>query len=267
MHGVYYFFMHAVFDLWDGGLLALRLPSVLAIARATWLVGTVATRHADALTGLLAGLTFALVPIVQQYAQEGRSYAPVTAAVAGTLLAFDLALTRDRARDWLIYSALALLASLLHEFALLVLLSNAVTLRLTRTPRTLVRHWVIAASAATIALLPLAVLSLEQSGEQLGRLNRPGAGDWPLFVGVLALGAACTRFAFGGAPKDYASSAGQRFEHGQHMLAALAFPVLVLPSLLLMAASLIHPWYVDRYCVYSYLRVECVVSPHVGQVS
>jgi mannosyltransferase len=33
VHGLYYLLMHAAFALWDGGLVALRLPSVLAIAR------------------------------------------------------------------------------------------------------------------------------------------------------------------------------------------------------------------------------------------
>ncbi|MEU8795342.1 glycosyltransferase family 39 protein [Streptomyces sp. NPDC048643] len=260
VHGLYYVLMHAVFSLWDGGLVALRLPSVLAIALATWLVGAIATRHADVLTGFLAGLTFTLVPIVQQYAQEGRSYALVTAAVAGTLLAFDRALTHDRARDWLLYGSVALLAALLHEFAILVLLAHAVTLRLIRAPRTLVRHWAITATVATIGLLPLAVFSLGQSSEQLGWLNRPSVGEWLLFLGVVVLGAGCARFAFGGAQKRYGPSGKGGYPHGQRLLAALALPVLVLPSLLLMAISFVHPWYVDRYCVYSYLGLALVAG-------
>ncbi|MEW2164478.1 glycosyltransferase family 39 protein [Streptomyces sp. NPDC007084] len=261
VHGLYYVLMHAVFSLWDGGLFALRLPSVLAIALATWLVGAVATRHADALTGLLAGLVFALLPIVQQYAQEGRSYALVTASVAGTLLAFDRALARDRARDWLLYGVLALLAALLHEFAILALLANAVTLRLTKAPRTLVRRWAVAAAAATTGLLPLAILSLGQSDEQLGWLNRPSVGAWLLYAGVVVLGAACARFAFGGARKRYGPFGDGGYERGRHPLVALALPVLALPSLLLMAISLVHPWYVDRYCVYSYLGLALVAGP------
>ncbi|MYS17804.1 glycosyltransferase family 39 protein, partial [Streptomyces sp. SID4982] len=81
VHGLYYLLMHGVFALWDGGLLALRLPSVLATALAAAGVGALGTRLAGPRPGLLAGVLFALLPAIQWYAQEGRSYALVTAGV------------------------------------------------------------------------------------------------------------------------------------------------------------------------------------------
>ena len=40
VHGLYYLLMHTVFALWDGGLVALRLPSVLATAALVlWIEG------------------------------------------------------------------------------------------------------------------------------------------------------------------------------------------------------------------------------------
>lgn len=44
VHGLYYLLMHGVFAVWDGGLVALRLPSVLAMAGAA--AGVAALGHA-----------------------------------------------------------------------------------------------------------------------------------------------------------------------------------------------------------------------------
>ena len=74
VHGLYYLLMHVVFQAWDGGLWALRLPSVAATALAAAGVAAVAHRLAGA-GGAARGLRVRVLPPVQMYAQEGRSYA------------------------------------------------------------------------------------------------------------------------------------------------------------------------------------------------
>ncbi|MFD8290408.1 hypothetical protein ACFV2B_19640, partial [Streptomyces lavendulae] len=118
VHGLYYLLMHAVFGLWDGGLWALRLPSVAGAALAAAGVAAVAHRLAGERAALLAGTAYALLPPVQAYAQEGRSYALVAAAV---VWATHLML-RER---WAAYAAVLLLGCWLHEFAVLALLAHA----------------------------------------------------------------------------------------------------------------------------------------------
>ncbi|MEV5397164.1 hypothetical protein AB0N26_13300 [Streptomyces cellulosae] len=82
VHALHYALVHVVFDLFGAGLLTLRLPSVLAMAAAASAVGLLGLRLAGPRVGLLAGLVFPLLPHVQKYAQEGRSYALVCALVA-----------------------------------------------------------------------------------------------------------------------------------------------------------------------------------------
>ncbi|MEU3342984.1 glycosyltransferase family 39 protein [Streptomyces sp. NPDC006668] len=81
VHALYYALMHEIFGLFGPGLLTLRLPSVLAMSVAASGVGLLALRLAGPRAGLLAGLVFTLLPQVQKYAQEGRSYAMVCALV------------------------------------------------------------------------------------------------------------------------------------------------------------------------------------------
>ncbi|WP_244317488.1 glycosyltransferase family 39 protein [Streptomyces bauhiniae] len=223
VHGLYYLLMHAVFALWDGGLVALRLPSVLATALAAAGVGALGTRLAGPRTGVLAGVLFALFPATQQYAQEGRSYALVTAGVVWATYLF----LRGR---WVGYGMVLAVACWVHEFAALVLCAHAVTLRLLGVPW---RRWAVAAAGVLMSVAPLAVVSARQADRQLGWLGRPSAAMWLAFLAVSALGLLLSRVL------------------ADRTVTALALPLLIVPPGLLITASLLKPWYVDRYVLYA----------------
>ncbi|MFK4110306.1 glycosyltransferase family 39 protein [Streptomyces sp. NPDC002176] len=291
VHGLYYLLMHGVFALWDGGLPALRLPSVLATALAAAGVGALGTRLAGPRTGVLAGTLFALLPATQQYAQEGRSYALVTAGVVWATYLFLRGLGSTARGWWVGYGVLLAVACWLHEFAALVLCAHAVTLRLLGAPW---RRWAVAAAGALVAVGPLVVVSAGQADRQLGWLGRPSLAMWLSFLAVSALGLllsrvpvpgrvrkvppgsrrlACTLAALSGSP-SYAQYEGdpppcdrthqtpRALPSGQtallcgHALAdrtvtALALPLLIVPPGLLITGSLLRPWYVDRYVLYA----------------
>ncbi|MFE9796697.1 hypothetical protein ACFYRL_33760 [Streptomyces goshikiensis] len=218
VHGLYYLLMHGVFGLWDGGLWALRLPSVAATALAAAGVAAVGHRLAGERAALCAGALYAVLPPVQMYAQEGRSYAMVAAAVAwATYL-----MLRER---WAAYTVVLLLGCWLHEFAVLALLAHAFTARHSR-------GWRWSAGVVVALLLPLAVVSVRQAERQLGWLGRPSWQDWAAY-GVVAA-----------ASLLLARGAGRE-------LVRVALPLVLLPPGLLMVISLVNPWYVDRYVLYA----------------
>ncbi|MFF5981338.1 glycosyltransferase family 39 protein [Streptomyces olindensis] len=257
VHGLYYLLMHAVFAVWDGGLTALRLPSVLATALAAAGVGAIGARLAGPRAGTLAGLVFAVLPITQQYAQEGRSYALVTAGVTWATYFFLRATADSRVRWWTAYALTLHLASWLHEFAAPALLAHGLTLWLSRPARRDVRRWAIAAAGVGVGLLPLAVVSAGQAEAQLGWLGRPSASAWLLFAGLSA-GAVllCRLLVRTGAP-------------GAVALTRLSLPLLIAPAGLLMTISLVKPWYVDRYVLYGVtglaLPAGAALSRAIGQ--
>ncbi|WP_326588040.1 glycosyltransferase family 39 protein [Streptomyces sp. NBC_01294] len=218
VHGLHYLLMHGVFQAWDGGLWALRLPSVAATALAAVGVAAIAHRLAGERAALIAGCVYAVLPPVQMYAQEGRSYALVAAAVVwATYL-----MLRER---WAAYAVVLLIGCWLHEFAVLALFAHAFTAWRSR-------GWRWSAAAVLVLLLPLAVVSARQAQQQLGWLGRPSWQDWAAY-GVV--GAAALLLARGAA-KD---------------LVRVALPLVLLPPGLLMVISLVHPWYVDRYVLYA----------------
>ncbi|CAL9653368.1 glycosyltransferase family 39 protein [Streptomyces sp. enrichment culture] len=251
VHGLYYALMHGLFGLFGGGLLTLRLPSVLAMAVAASGVGLLALRLAGPRAGLLAGLVFALLPQVQKYAQEGRSYAMVCALVTWATCALVAGVPRRSRWRWGVYGSTMLLACLLHEFAVLALVAHGVTLVVSRVPRPVLRAWSVAAAGVVAGLLPLAVLSAGQS-EQVSWIDGPVRVSYFLVVAVV--GVVCARVPLGlrGRPVR---------------LSALAVPILVLPGLLLLIASLVKPLFVDRYVVYSNIGVALLLGASLDRFS
>lgn len=228
VHGLHYLLMHGVFGLWDGGLWALRLPSVAGTALAAAGVAAVAHRLAGERAALLAGTAYAVLPPVQMYAQEGRSYALVAAAVAwATYL-----MLRE---GWAAYAVVLLLGCWLHEFAVLALPAHAFT-------AWRARGWRWAAGAVLAGLLPLVLVSARQASAQLGWLGRPSWQDWAAY-GVLLAGVAL--LARGTADRE---------------LVRVAAPLAALPPGVLMAVSLVHPLYVDRYVLYALAGLAVLVG-------
>jgi mannosyltransferase len=261
VHGLYYLLMHAVFGLWDGGLVALRLPSTVATALAAAGVGAIGARLAGRRTGTLAGLVFALLPVTQQYAQEGRSYALVTAAVTWATYFFVRGMAASRVRWWTAYSLTLSLACWLHEFAALALVAHALTLWWLRVSRQVWRRWGVAAVCAGLSILPLASVSAGQADQQLGWLGRPSLSEWLQYLAIAAAGVLLWRFVV---RRPAAAEGG-----GAPELTALALPLLITPAGLLMTASLVKPWYVERYVVYGMtglaLLTGAALSRAIGQ--
>ncbi|MEW1724565.1 glycosyltransferase family 39 protein [Streptomyces sp. NPDC093109] len=245
VHALHYAMMHELFALFGAGLLTLRLPSVLAMSAAAAGVGLLGLRLAGPRAGLLAGLVFPLLPMVQMYTQEGRSYAMVCALVTWATHALVVSVPRSARWRWVVYGATMLLACLLHEFAVLALVAHGVTLLVSRVPRPVLRAWSVTAAVVVAGVLPLVMRSAGQSG-QVAWIGWPG---WTRLLGFLAMvgvGVLCAR-----APLE---------ARGPVRLAVLALPILVLPGLLLLLASPLKPLFVDRYVLYSCTGVALLLG-------
>jgi mannosyltransferase len=261
VHGLYYFVMHALYSVWEGGLVALRLPSVLAVAAAAGLVGLTASRIAGRRAGVVSGLVFALTPEVQMYAQEGRSYALVCALVALATYLLARALTGSSGRPGRIVYPLALLgAAWLHEFAVLALLAHGVTVASARTGPRVRRWWAVAAGAVVIGVAPLVVWSAGQSG-QVSWIGGPKPREWLEITGVALLAVLCAKYAASGARAEPPGPGlGPRTVH------RLALPLAVLPTGLLLLAAVHKPLYVDRYVLFTQVGVSLLAGAALSRL-
>ncbi|WP_327682682.1 glycosyltransferase family 39 protein [Streptomyces sp. NBC_00467] len=246
VHGLYYICMHALFSVWEGGLPALRLPSVLATSLTAGLVGITALRlTARPAAGLLSGLAFAVIPEVQMYAQEGRSYAMVSALVAfATFLLVTLMEHTSRIR-WLLYGISVLAASMLHEFAILTLLAHGIALHRSQPVGRARRSFVVSALGVLTGLLPLVLYSMSQSG-QVSWIGGPKLREWLEIVGVALIASLCAA---------YLSRPGRSAG-----VARLALPLVVVPTAALLAAGAYEHMYVDRYVLYTNIGLALLVG-------
>lgn len=153
--------------------LALRVPSVLAMAGAAALLGALVARAFTPRVGLLAGVVFALLPASSRYAQEAQSY-PLTvfAAVLATWCLARAVARPGRAR-FAGYGAAVALLGLCHVLAPLLLVGHGWAVLAFR--RAVAGRWLM---AATLGALPVAVL-LWRGGwrwpiEQLEQAGTPG---------------------------------------------------------------------------------------------
>ncbi|GAX53397.1 membrane protein [Streptomyces olivochromogenes] len=252
VHGLYYLFMHGVFAVFGDSLLALRLPSVLAMSGAAALVTLLGDRLADRCTGLAAGLAFALIPAVQQYAQEGRPYALVAACVALACRLLVAAVDSPDAGHWVAYGMAVLTGALLNWFSLLVLFAHAVTIALARLPLAIVLRWAAVSSAAAIGALPLVIASKAQSG-QVAWIPPVNQSKLLGLLLTLLAGALCAWFA---RPRGrHRTPSGARLP-----LTAVALPLLALPPLVLLVVSLAHPVYLTRYVLFGHLGLALLIG-------
>jgi mannosyltransferase len=278
VHGAYYLVVHVVETVAGSSApTVLRAPSVVAMAVAAAFTALIARRLATiagspypAVTGLAAGVLFALLPTVIRYAQEARSYAIVTmlAAITTYLL---LKAIEDGGRWWIGYGVAAALTGLFNIFGLLILIAHGVTLLIAapalpglagRRPAGVLARWVLAGIVAVVVLIPIVAFAYSErtaiswmTGHVVIRsaavnLARTWAGPqklfWPGF-GLAAFGVA-------------ADAVTWRRSRPAVTPGSVALPWLVLPTAALLVASQVHPVYDGRYVEYCLPALAILVA-------
>jgi mannosyltransferase len=259
VHGAYYSLIWTVSRVFGTSELAVRFPSAIAMALAAGGVTLIGQRLVSPLAGLGAGLVFTVLPSVSWFAEDARDYALVTLlAVVASYLFIRALEPVPRRRRWLIGYAMALLAlGLANLFALLLIMAHAVALasRIRGHPgirRGLVSGWLLAVAAAVVAVSPVAVTGYQQM-HQVSWIKPLHERD---VLSVMRVAGSRTLFEVIAGIIIVTVIAGAILdrkwlrEHWPGPLVALALPWLVLPPLILLVASAVHPIYSYRYIAF-----------------
>lgn len=161
--GPYYVLLFGWAKLFGTSEVALRLPSLLAMAAAAGMVGAIGSRLAGPKVGILGGLVFVALPTTSRYAQEVRPYALVVFAAALSTLLLVRALDRPRFWPFAGYAAAVALLGLTHLVALLLLAAHGLVVLVMR-PRA-VAGWVPAALVGAAGATPVLLAGLRQRGQ------------------------------------------------------------------------------------------------------
>ena len=270
VHGLYYLLLHCWIAVGSTPEI-IRIPSVIFMTAAAGLLVILARRlTGSAWAGLFAGLIMALDPVISYYAQTARSYAMVFCCVVAATLALVRALEAEddsesgeglerRLRSrWITYAALITLGGYLNELSLLVLAAHAVTVLLTRYGWRTVKHWFVSGAAGAILVLPVVALSIREGAADSGA-TRADLHDMEILfhdyfgatilvaVGMLVLAVFAVLPApalpairiWRPDPAAAAEAASAWWKRGGFCLPSVAVPLLVLPSFLLVAESVV----------------------------
>ncbi|WP_433790580.1 glycosyltransferase family 39 protein [Actinoplanes sp. CA-252034] len=164
--GPYYLFLHFWTALAGTGEIALRLPSILAMAGAVGITAEIGRRLFTPATGLIAGMLLCFVPNTSRYAAEARPYALACffAALAFLLLVGAVQQGGGRLR-WAGYGLSVVFLGLSHLIALTTLAAHAAYLAVHARDR--LRPWAVTVGAAILPVLPIAYLGTTQEDTQL----------------------------------------------------------------------------------------------------
>lgn len=167
--GFYYLLLHWWTGLAGTGEVALRLPSIVAMAAGVAVAAELGRRLFTPLAGLVTGLILCVVPNTTRYAAEARPYAFACFFSVLALLLLVEAIRRGGAYRWIAYGLSVLMLGLFHLLALTTLVAHAALVALQpggrRRRRALV--WGGTVLAALLPLAPIAWLGLRQQDAQL----------------------------------------------------------------------------------------------------
>ncbi|MGN6790987.1 MAG: glycosyltransferase family 39 protein [Streptosporangiaceae bacterium] len=260
VHGAYYLMMWPIEHVLGAGTLVLRLPSAVAVAVGAAFVAALGRRLISPWAGLAAGLLYAVLPVTSRYGQEARSYAMVmtVAAIASYLLVRVLTSGPQRQRRWLAgYGASIAVLGILNIFGLLLVPAHAVTMAVycrrglrEKAPRRLAIGWLTAVAAGLVVASPLLVLGYLQRGQLawLG-VNTSSSGPGALFSlsGSYLVTTTLLIVIAVALVLSTEMSRGKRLAEWPWPLAQLSLPWLVVPPVLLLAASTVQPVFASRY--------------------
>jgi mannosyltransferase len=195
----YYLFLHFWTAIFGDSEIALRTPSLIAVALGVGVAGELGRRLFSPGVGLLGALLLVAVPQMSRYAQEARAYGlAFLFATTATLLLYRV-VDRGRWWRWLLYGLFVTLTGLAHMFALLMLAGHLYIV-LSRwwlsRQRTLFR-WFPVTAIAIAPVLPFVYLGATQRGDQLDWIKAmslgtvrgaPGAIFGATVAGLLVVG-------------------------------------------------------------------------------
>jgi mannosyltransferase len=198
----YYLFMHYWTGVFGDSEVALRAPSLIAVALGVGVTAELGRLLAGPAIGALTGLLLITVPQLSRYAQDARAYGFAFFFTSLATLLLYRAVRRPAWSRWIGYGFAVTLAGLSHILALLVLIGHAYAVfsRGRRDPvGTRPGRWLAVTAVAMLPVLPFVYLGLTQRGSQLDWLppmtvrqvlHAPGDVFGAAEVGLLLVGLA-----------------------------------------------------------------------------
>jgi mannosyltransferase len=242
----YYLFMHFWLAI-SQTLWWMRLPSLLAGAATVEALVLLARRWLPLGWSVLAGLLLALNPMFVEWSMQARPYAAATLFAVLSTAALVNAIDRGGTLRWVRYGLASLCMLLFHLIAVFVLAAQLAGVALARR-RSAWPGMVSTLACVAVAVSPLAVLAAGEA-RQISWI-RPATPGTFLEAFEVVSGGRAEALALVICAMIVAARLASAAPGGDRALGfALCLAWGVVPVLLLVLVSFVHPLYVARYAV------------------
>lgn len=281
VHGLYYLILHGWVAVFGRTALAVRFPSVVAVAAAAGGVYLLTRRLYGRQPALIAAGVFVALPRVTWMGIEARPFALSATAGVWLTYTFVLAVERGGARRWGGYALLAALSVALNIYLALAIAAHGLTLVVRRDLPVLTRSWLPAAAGALLLSAPVVVTAAGQRGQ---------LGDLAIGAGKMARSIVVNQWFLGATP-SHSSGPGRAWPVAAVILALsswalvlyavvrgvrdprpraaieLLLPWVVLPTVLVAAYSLtIGQLYSARYFCFCAPAVAILIAAGIASL-
>ncbi|HUZ20099.1 MAG TPA: glycosyltransferase family 39 protein [Acidimicrobiales bacterium] len=182
---LYYLVLHAVVSAFGTGLVAVRLPSVIAAAACVPAIFLLARRLLEPRAAMMAAAVGSASLFLVYWGQMARGYTLVALLATVSTLAFVVACETGRPRSFVAYGVVTVLMCYTLLLAVLVVAAHLASLALRRGPLR-VRALLVTFGAVALSCTPLVVLAVSRGTGQLFWLGPPTGYDVRVVTAFLA---------------------------------------------------------------------------------
>lgn len=270
VHGAYYSLMHVWVDALGTSPLALRAPSVIAVAGTAAVLAAFSQAQWGQVAGIVAGLASVAIPRLHWMATESRSYALATFLTTLAVVLFWRALHRNGRVWWRAYAVTLAISIWVFMYSILVIPALFLSARLSpRWEKDQRRPFWVSTAVAALAGSPVIFIAASQRGQLswIEPLTISSVWQQPLGAflgGKTDVAHAVLWVAFLALCAVLWGLTAMRRGSNEVGLYALVLGWLTIPVLLLLAMSFVIPLWSPRYASISAPALALLVAGAVA---
>jgi mannosyltransferase len=270
VHGLYYLLMHGWFTIVAPTEFWSRAPSALAVGAAAAGLVVLGKQLSSRTVAVCAGLICAILPRSTWAGIEARPYALSMMAAVWLTVLLVAAARRNTAWLWCSYGIVFAASIVLDIYLTLMVLAHAAFLALWRYGWPILVRFAVAAVLAVAAVAPFALRVVGQAHQII----------WIAPIGRRTLEDVVIQQYFERSPPFTLASAlivvlavalwrftAVRLPDGDRRLLTVAAAWLVMPTVVIVGWSLIHPIYTPRYLCFTAPAMALVLGVCVGALA
>ncbi|MCV7051867.1 glycosyltransferase family 39 protein [Mycobacterium heidelbergense] len=271
VHGLYYAFMHAWFQVFPPTEFWSRAPSGLAVGGAAAGIVVLARQFSSRTVAVTSGVVCAILPRTTWAGIEARPYAFSMMAAAWLTVLLVVAARRESRWVWLCYGIGLAISTLLDMYLALVLLAHAIFVCAFRRRRTVLVPFAITSVLTMCALAPFVI-------EVVGQVHQI---KWIAPIGHRTIEDVAVQQYFERSPPFAVLSAlivaaamvvwlgtSAQLADADRQLLTIAVAWLLVPTALIVVwSAAVHPIYTPRYLAFTAPALALILGVCIGALA